>query len=280
MTDASPHKREREALHTRWQEETIELDVDVNEYLPPGLAVDDTCATPVTLARLLTHTSGFTEAEAEDPSAVDRSQTSSPGVEVRRSPEHRNTSPTKSEASSTDNMVRLSLSLLPCIDPISVLMSPQPRPYARTPQRADATPHCQRRRFPWVAVRARTVLRQRGLGCEQDSGVWGAAAVNSSSLTRHLRSNPLTRVSPTGTLYCDCEHNYLLIGSLIEHTSKLPFQRYMAARCVPGVVRRNMWRERGRGLALDRQRVTERQARCGSQTSCLGSNAHLTCCCV
>ena len=67
---------------------------------------------------------------------------------------------------------------------------------------------------------------------QQDAAVWGAPALSGSSLTRHLRSNPLTRVSPTGTLYCDCEHNYLLVGSLIEHASKLPFQRYMAARCV------------------------------------------------
>jgi CubicO group peptidase (beta-lactamase class C family) len=62
----------------------MELDVDVNEYLPPGLAVDNTCATPVTLARLLTHTSGYTDAvEADDDAAADRSPASSPGVEVR-----------------------------------------------------------------------------------------------------------------------------------------------------------------------------------------------------
>jgi hypothetical protein len=134
------------------------------------------------------------------------------------------------------------------------------------PQCADATRHCQHQRFPCTAVRARTLLCHNGLGCEQDSGVWGAAAVNSSSLTRHLRSNPLTRTSPTGTLYCDCEHNYLLIGSLIEHTSKLPFQRYMAARCVPAVVRWSLWRERGRGLALDRHREPGREAQCGCQT--------------
>jgi surfactin synthase thioesterase subunit len=35
-------------------------------------------------------------------------------------------------------------------------------------------------------------------------------------------------VSPPGTLYRDCEHNYLLLGALIEHCSHMTFQRYMA----------------------------------------------------
>lgn len=51
-------------LCVEWQ---IELDQDVNHYLPPGLQVDSVFSTPVNLARLLTHTSGFSDEESGPP---------------------------------------------------------------------------------------------------------------------------------------------------------------------------------------------------------------------
>jgi len=122
-----------------WQEDHVELDRDVNHHLPTGLHVDTNFPGPVTLSRLMTHTSGFSDAEA-----------------------------TPSKGGKDDR--------------------------------------------------------------NEDDLYYGPAPLASSSLTRHLKHHRQVRVSPPGTLYRDCEHNYLLIGALIEHCSHLPFQRYMAKR--------------------------------------------------
>ncbi|KAK3260801.1 hypothetical protein CYMTET_30263 [Cymbomonas tetramitiformis] len=56
-----------------WQEDAVDLDRDVNQYLAKGLQVDNIFPAPVTLSRLLSHTSGYSDGG----SAKDGSQDSS-----------------------------------------------------------------------------------------------------------------------------------------------------------------------------------------------------------